>query len=1751
MYDEEIKGSSKGIFIGACIAILVSILVAVAFFGFLEEDNEKQEEVLFEEDKTPPTITIISPEENALLEEKIRIKVDANDDESEVQISISIDGKIKKSDLKDYYNWDTTTVEDGEHNIEVTAMDTSGNQATDSIIVKTDNTPNKLPEITIDYPSSGTIVCDSVKIEGGANDDGKIEKVEVKIGNEWNIAIDESGDWYEWSYNWETSGEGNREIIAKVIDNEGGEAQKKITVVVDNNPPLIDITSPENNAILSGEIEIKTEITDNSQLDKVEIFVDSDLVYSGDANSFKLNTENYEDGNHIIKVIVTDIVGNSETSIINIGIDNTPPVLIIENPEKFSFVKGTVLIEVNSYDDNEITDMDFYIDEEFVEKGQEYEWNTLIYSDGEHEIKVESTDVIGNKIEEKITVNVDNTGPTIELIEPQAQSWVNDVIQIKTNFNDDGSGVEYISFYVDGNNNQNGTDDSFDWNTNQVSNGEHEIVIVCADKIGNENSISIPLNVDNSPPTFDISTLENNQFVNDIITIQVINIYDAGSGSDFTDSISFFIDDELIMTSEPAFNNIAECELDTKVYNDGEYDINVEIVDRLGNKKEDSVTINIDNTQPTIEITSPKEGEIIAGEVKIETYVNDEGSGVNEIRCNVNILEPPLEMEKNGDFYTFDLFTPKYIEGDHNLIIWVDDYVGNHIEVQLNLTFDNMGPLIEILEPRENSKVHDLASIEVDVDDANEIDYIEFFIDDVSVQKGDKETYGWDTTEYDELEHEITIIAEDIIGNQNEKSITIIVDNLNPLHVDIIEPHNDEAIRGNKRIKVEVETGEGAEIDYISFYIDGKLKQNSTQKNYIWNTKSFSNDKHSIKVESGDTHGNINDQTIDVYVDNLNPTIVIINPIDDEIVTDQITIEVDAEDQHSGIKYIDFQIDEISIQNDTMLNCALNTNDFNDGEHEIKVFICDKAGNMKNDKITILVDNTPPTIDIINPTSEWVKGTIEIEMDIVEEGSGIDYIDFIIEGESKQNSTKETFSWDTTAYTDGGEYDIEVKVGDKVGNSDNSSKVVGIDNTPPSLEITSPTNSDPYVKGTFRIETNALDTGSGLDNMTFKIDDTEMQMSLKQWYDWATTDYNDGNHEVNVQAKDKVGNSVIKIVDAFVDNTLPSVLITYPENDDELEDDTDEHIDANAQDDQSGLEDVEFYIDHVLQYTDPNAPFRFDFNTGDYTNGWYDIDVYSYDRAGNRAEQTIRVKIGDIDEPIIQDPLTNFLGNGYNVGNAERINVNDYSQIPVISSIIKRGITSSLGWDGSANPKDTFDVPGADQYSKYSGKMALAYWNNPEKAIVVDNYAHALLISQYAAVKDYPIIVYQGNKQLTDEALYKLDTVWPNQIIVCGNTPYNTQGVSVIDENDIQQFTIDAAKFEGYDLDYIAVVNPNDSSANTAYLSAFGGAYAATHNGIIIACDANGNQMNTRIHNAIDLLDANEIVTKHICIVGDHISLPMIYESHGGGNTPSDNRYADLDGDVTTIEISIGRVFGKELSDMSYYLDRVINYLDYHDNSLIRLQRLLDPFGWRNNAVIYMGIAAEFAEDSENHCREYMWAMGQFNTQDDTGDAHMVNTPKLMLDFSMSNYIIINADHGMPTGTMTFSSSDIPDLHPSISFGVSCSVGRVDGVNKDNSLTYTFLEKGAMAWLAPTRTAYGSFVQTYPYQPIAAPGLCWLYLRELIDNDLTSGEAYMNAKNRLISEGIGGNVNELTTWQYQHYGDPAFNPYEPNHEGMP
>jgi len=731
--------------------------------------------------------------------------------------------------------------------------------------------------------------------------------------------------------------------------------------------------------------------------------------------------------------------------------------------------------------------------------------------------------------------------------------------------------------------------------------------------------------------------------------------------------------------------------------------------------------------------------------------------------------------------------------------------------------------------------------------------------------------------------------------------------------------------------------------------------------------------------------------------------------------------------------------------------------------------------------------------------------------------------------------------WDTTE-NDDGEYWLNSTAIDKWDGQTDISLHIGVDNTPPEMGWELPTEY--YISGEVDMIADVHDD-YGIRNVTFLLDDSEVQNGTGEIWVWDTTTASSGEHEIGVIGIDLAGNWNSTSVLFFIDNTPPEVEIESPDEEDLVNGTVTIEVDATDNVEVAG---VMIFVNNDLLGIFNATPYDVDWDSDEYPDGNYTITAIAEDIAGNTASTVINVTVGEERDTVVDEPAVKVLST-YDLFGIERIVVTDsrYQAGPIVSTLVPQGILPSIEYVKN-NATDKW-INYTSTVSVFSSRIAISAWSSPDHAIVVDDYEAAILAVPLSVFLDAPLLIYG---QTTDEALWKLGTVYADQIICVGSTPYNDDGVTVLEDGDVMEYALGIGILNGETPNYLVVTNPNDADGNTAYLSSMAAAFAAYHHGVVLTLTSTDTSttINTKIHDAYDVFTDLGLTCEYLNIVGDYKSVPHKYENHGFGNEPSDNRYADLDDDPTTIEVANGRVFGKDLDDVSYYLDRVINYEDYWDTDTapIAPAPALVPGQWNNNAVIYCGWAAEFAEDSENHCREYMRNVGWFNTKDDSDVAHAMATPQLMADFAMSNFIVINADHGMPTGTVTFDSGDLPDLNPSIVFGVSCSVGRTDGVNKQNSLTYTFLEKGALVWCAPTRTAYGSFVQTYPYQPIAAPGLCYLYLRELIDNDLTSGEAYMRAKNGLIDQDAS-NVNKGTTWQYQHYGDPLFNPYEPNHEG--
>ncbi|MCD6171622.1 MAG: fibronectin type III domain-containing protein, partial [Thermoplasmata archaeon] len=123
-----------------------------------------------------------------------------------------------------------------------------------------------------------------------------------------------------------------------------------------NQPPSIEITYPLNNAIVSGTIAIKGISNDDKQVVKVEIKIDKGTWMQATGTnswSYKWDTKNVSNGNHIIKARSYDGSLYSNVAFISINIfNNHKPCILIVNPVNGSVVNGSIKIMGVAWDED-------------------------------------------------------------------------------------------------------------------------------------------------------------------------------------------------------------------------------------------------------------------------------------------------------------------------------------------------------------------------------------------------------------------------------------------------------------------------------------------------------------------------------------------------------------------------------------------------------------------------------------------------------------------------------------------------------------------------------------------------------------------------------------------------------------------------------------------------------------------------------------------------------------------------------------------------------------------------------------------------------------------------------------------------------------------------------------------------------------------------------------------------------------------------------------------------------------------------------------------------------------------------------------------------------------------------------------------------------------------------------------------------------------------------------------------------------
>ncbi len=385
-------------------------------------------------DTTPPNVVITYPVAAQTVSELIIISAEATDNDAVHYVEFFINGESFFTDYDPPYSciWNTLdpemATEDTEHIIHVVAIDLSGNAASPTpITVLVDNTESEPPSVVITEPSAGQTVNGTVHISIVATDNVAIANIECTLNDELLFSDDSDPYTFEWNTltieddTWQT-------LRVTATDINGiSSISTPINVFVDNLddvPPTGMIMNPYAGQVISGDVNIQIDASDNAGVESVQFTIDGNVVFTDTDYPYEYlwDTQHaLEDNYHIISILVTDQTGNS-TALppISVYVDNnptgddSPPTVTIQYPLSGQTVYGTINIEVSALDNVGIDSISYIINEDVVYDGlytPTYEWNTMTWGpNGDATIQIEVTDVSGySAFAQPIYVIVDNS----------------------------------------------------------------------------------------------------------------------------------------------------------------------------------------------------------------------------------------------------------------------------------------------------------------------------------------------------------------------------------------------------------------------------------------------------------------------------------------------------------------------------------------------------------------------------------------------------------------------------------------------------------------------------------------------------------------------------------------------------------------------------------------------------------------------------------------------------------------------------------------------------------------------------------------------------------------------------------------------------------------------------------------------------------------------------------------------------------------------------------------------------------------------------------------------------------------------------------------------------------------------------------------------------------------------------------------------------------------------------------------------
>lgn len=312
----------------------------------------------WDDDTTPPVVTITSPPDG----------YDTTDPSVEVDFTVTDFGGGVTCDLT---SGDSVPLDFGSNTITVSCTDGAGNTGTDSVnVTRIDDTP---PVVTITTPANGTITASSTVTLHYTVADDTATVCNLADGASVSLSA------------------GANSITVVCTDEFGNVGFDSVSVIRDNNAPVVTIVSPAD-----GTITNAATLPLNYSVINDYGSVSCDL---SDGSSVALS-----EGANTITVSCTDQAGNVGTDSVTVTRDSIPPALTITSPTDGSTT--TAAAATLHYLVSDATTVDCA-----PEDG-----DTIPLSFGANTITVTCTDAAGNTSTESVQVTRTSTTPPVVTI---------------------------------------------------------------------------------------------------------------------------------------------------------------------------------------------------------------------------------------------------------------------------------------------------------------------------------------------------------------------------------------------------------------------------------------------------------------------------------------------------------------------------------------------------------------------------------------------------------------------------------------------------------------------------------------------------------------------------------------------------------------------------------------------------------------------------------------------------------------------------------------------------------------------------------------------------------------------------------------------------------------------------------------------------------------------------------------------------------------------------------------------------------------------------------------------------------------------------------------------------------------------------------------------------------------------------------------------------------------------------------------